>query len=66
MPLDPAKIRLRRERLGLTQADAAERAGLLRPNWARLEAGDKLDVHLSTAEAVAAALGTTLSRLLAE
>ena len=33
------KIRTRRRQLGLTQTEAAERAGLLQPNWSDYESG---------------------------
>lgn len=66
MPLDPTKIKARRERLGLSQREAAERAGMPQPHWARLEAGNRSDPQLSTAEAVAKALRCSLPRLLAD
>lgn len=56
MSLDPSKIKARREKLGLTQTEAAERAGLLQPNWARIEGGQHTDPTLSTALAIAKAL----------
>lgn len=56
MPLNPTAIRTARERLGLTQQQAADAAGMARPNWARLEAGFSPDAKLSTVEAVAKAL----------
>lgn len=66
MPLDPSKIRTRREKLGLTQQQAAERAGLVQPNWAAIEAGKRLDPSLSTAERVAKALNCKLPHLLGD
>lgn len=65
MPLDAAKIRARREKLGITQGEAAERAGMPRPHWVRLETGGRDDPKLSTAERAAAALKCRLSSLLA-
>jgi len=65
MPLDPAKIKARRERIGLSQREAAERAGMPQPHWARLESGGRPDPQLSTAEAVSKALKCALPRLLA-
>lgn len=66
MPLDPSKIKARREALGLSQAQAAERAGMRQPNWARVESGGRTDPELSTALRVAAALRWPLTRLLAK
>jgi predicted transcriptional regulator len=64
MPLDPQKIRERRERLSLTQSDAAERAGMPQPHWARIESGERNDPALSTAERVAKALRCSIAKLL--
>lgn len=63
MPLSPSKIRTRREKLGLTQQQAADKAGMPRPHWARLEAGDRPDPQLSTAEKVAHALDCSLTTI---
>lgn len=65
MPLDPAKIKAERERRKLTQAEAAERAGMPRPHWSRIESGERSDPNLSTAERVADALNCPLPKLLA-
>lgn len=65
MPLDPSKIKARRERLKLTQSAAAERAGMPQPHWARIEMGGRTDPQLSTAEAVAKALRCSIVKLLA-
>lgn len=65
MPLDPQKIRHRREALKLTQAEAAERAGMPRPHWSRIESGERTDPNLSTAERVASALKIGLTKLTA-
>jgi predicted transcriptional regulator len=63
MPLDPDKIRARREALKLTQTQAAQRAGMPQPHWARIESGGRSDPNLSTAERVARALDCSLARL---
>ena len=65
MPLDPAKIKARRERLKLTQAAAAELGGMAQSHWARIETGERTDPNLSTAEHVAKALRCPLAKLLA-
>ena len=65
MPLDPSKIKSRREALKLSQAEAADRAGITQPQWARLESGRNADARISTIEAVARALRCALARLLA-
>ena len=54
-------IRAERLRQGLTQAEAAERAGMYRPSWTRLESGARPDPPLSTLVAVARALGCELT-----
>lgn len=63
MPLDPTKIKSRRESLELTQAEAAEAAGMPRPHWTRIESGERSDPQLSTAEKVAKALRCNLSKI---
>lgn len=63
MPLSPGKIRQRRERLKLTQTEAAHRAGMPLPNWNRIEAGGHTDPRLSTAERVAAALRCSMEMI---
>ncbi len=65
MPLSPDKIKDRREALQLTQAAAAERAGVPQPRWAEMESGRNSDPILSRAEAVALALRCPLAKLLA-
>jgi transcriptional regulator with XRE-family HTH domain len=64
MPLSPSKIRARREKLKLTQAEAAERAEMPRPHWVRIEAGHRSNPSLDTAERVAKALRVPLAKLL--
>lgn len=65
MPLDPVKIRERREKLKLTQSDCADRAKMPRPHWARIESGERSDPQLSTAERIASALECSLKTILA-
>lgn len=64
MPLSPTKIFNRRKALKLTQTEAAARAGMHHPSWARIESGRRKDPALSTAEAVAKALRCPLAKLL--
>ena len=64
MPLNIDSIRLRRERLRLTQEDAAARAGIHQPHWARLEAGHVQSPRLDTLQRVAAALECEVGELL--
>lgn len=65
MPLNTEYIRTRREQLGLTQAQAAERAGF--PNlqkWSQYENGRIPDPQLSSLEAIAQALNCKVAKLL--
>jgi DNA-binding XRE family transcriptional regulator len=66
MPLDPTKLKARRERLGLTQEQAAQAAGMVREAYARIESGARTDPRLSTAQAVAKALRCPLAKLLCD
>lgn len=54
-----ARVRAERERLGLTQAELAERMGTTQPTVARLEAGG-VTPSLDTLHRAAAALGLEL------
>lgn len=54
------EVRLRREALGMTQAQLAQAAGLQQPAVARFEAGGTMPT-LPLLERLAAALGTRLS-----
>lgn len=63
MPL-PNKIRKRREALKLTQAEAAERAGIPQPRWAEIESGTNDNPKLTKLKAIAAALKCPLAKLL--
>lgn len=64
MPLDPTKLRARREALNLSQSDVARLASMAQPNYARIESGRRPDPNLSTAEAIAAALRWPVTKLL--
>lgn len=64
MPLNTEFIRARRLKLGLTQADAAEKAGF--PNlqkWSQIETGRIPDPQLSTLETIARVLKCKLDQL---
>ena len=54
-----ARVRAERERLGITQADLAERMGTTQPTVARLEAGG-VTPSLDTLQRAAEALGLEL------
>lgn len=62
--LDTEKIRSRRERIGLTQSEAAERAGVSRQRWNDVESGRKKNIELDTLDAIAKALGCKAKDLL--
>ena len=65
MPLDPAKIRSRREKLGLTQPQAARLAGLTTwQHWQKLELGRTPNPRADTLAAVARVLGCRAEDLL--
>jgi len=64
VPLDAAKIRALRLKLGLSQAEAARLAGMAgRSHWNRIEKG-YTDPTLGTIERIAAALGVRAKDLL--
>jgi transcriptional regulator with XRE-family HTH domain len=65
MPLDPVKLKARREQLKLTQTEVAAAAGMPQSAYARMESGARTDPRLSTAQAVAKALRCPLGKLLA-
>ena len=50
------RIRIRRERLKMTQEDLAKKTGLSRATISALENGGKADVKISTIKALAEAL----------
>jgi transcriptional regulator with XRE-family HTH domain len=58
-----ANIRARRDELGITQEEAAQRAGVHPVEFARAERGVR-DLRVSTVVKIAAGLGVTASRLL--
>lgn len=66
MPLNPMKIKARREKLKLTQLQAADACGMARPNWARLEMDPAPDVRVSTVEDLARVLRCSVAHLLAK
>lgn len=65
MPLDTDKIKRLREAAGLTQEEAAKRAGLRsRQHWYKIETDDGANVTLETLEKVARALKTKAKELI--
>jgi transcriptional regulator with XRE-family HTH domain len=63
--LDFQKIRVLRERLGLTQAQAAKRAGMpSRATWNDIEKGRRANVTMETLDAIAKALGVRATELI--
>lgn len=59
----PARIRRVREGVGLTQSAAAQRAGISRLSWHRIE-NNLADPFVGTLERIARALGLSLTELL--
>lgn len=66
MPLNPAALLARREKLGMTQQAVADAAKMPQPEYARLEKGHRPDPRLSTAESVARALRCKVDDLLVQ
>lgn len=66
MPLDCAKIRQLREALGLSQDQAAAKAGFVagRQYWYNIESGNRTNIKIDTLERIAAALGVKAKDLL--
>jgi transcriptional regulator with XRE-family HTH domain len=65
MPLDTEKIRRLRERAGLSQSQAAEKAGMkTRQRWHQIESGTIANIELDTLESIAKALGAKAKDLL--
>lgn len=58
VPLDCAKIKKLRKRLGLSQEDAAQLAGFKagRQAWYNVESGARTNIKLNTLEAIARVL----------
>ena len=54
--IDVEKIKAKREKLGLSQASAAEAAGFTRQRWNDIETGRKLNIEMATLEAIARVL----------
>lgn len=54
--LDIEKIKSRRERVKLSQSQAAEAAGISRQRWNDIESGRKTNIELETLDAIAKAL----------
>ncbi len=65
VPLDTKRIHALRESLGLSQEDAARKAGLPgRQRWSKIESGKVKNITLATLENIAAALGVKARDLL--
>ena len=66
MPLDVAKLKARREKLNMSQADAAAAAGFGggRQQWSNIETGAKADIAISTLDRMAKALSCKAKDLL--
>jgi transcriptional regulator with XRE-family HTH domain len=62
--LDTSKIAAAREKAGLSQAAAAEAAGITRQRWNDIEKGRKPNIELDTLQRVAEALGVKAKDLL--
>jgi transcriptional regulator with XRE-family HTH domain len=63
--VDTSEIKRLRERKGLTQEEAAQKAGLPgRQRWNEIESGRKANVTVETLEKIAAALGVKAKDLL--
>ena len=64
MPIDPAKLQALRLSRKLTQAQAAELAGMHPSRWSEIERGDNTDPAVSRLESLARALGCRADQLL--
>jgi len=64
MPMDPALLIARRNKLGLTQREVAEAASMKQQEYARLESGGRRNPRIETLETVAAALKCKVDDLL--
>lgn len=58
------RIMERRKKLGLTQAELADKVGISRNSMSRIECGDGLNMTAYTAVRIAKVLGMTLDFLL--
>ncbi len=67
MGLDTERIKAQREKLGLSQQEAAEKAGMgSRQRWNDVESGRKANISIETLEAIAKALGLSAKSLLTD
>lgn len=64
--LDIEKMKDSREKAGLTQTQAAEKAGVSRQRWNDIESGRKSNIELDTLAAIAKALRCDPCDLLAK
>ena len=64
MPFDHEALAARREKLGLTQQQAADAAGIHRVQYNRIEGGRIDDPGVNTVEKLAAALKVPISKLM--
>jgi transcriptional regulator with XRE-family HTH domain len=64
MPVDPKKIKRRREALGLSQTEAAQRARFSLQRWNNIEAGRRLAIDPDALLAVARALKCRMEDLI--
>jgi transcriptional regulator with XRE-family HTH domain len=63
MPVNPTFLKERREALGLTQQQVADKAKMKQQAYARIEGGDRINPNFQTAEKIADALGVKLDEL---
>lgn len=65
MGLDIEKMKELRERLGISQSEAARRSGMpAQQAWHRIESGTHTNISIETLERIAAALGVDARDLL--
>lgn len=64
--IDGGRVQAQRQKLGLTQRQAAKAAGITRMYWSRIETGSCAPEKYRTLQAVARALGWTIAELLDE
>ena len=65
MPIDHEKIKALREALGLSQDEAAQKAGMgSRQNWNSVESGRRDNMTIASLEAIAKVLGVKAKDLL--